>query len=256
MVAHAVNHAAPVALLLLLFSACTNQGETAVPSSGAAVPAPAAPRFAPTRTIEQRSPFGNTTYPANLLVDGDFEFTGRTEQMPWILFGQGQGQTPLRFETGGRCRSGIRCALMDRGETLLGFVASPKTVGMRVSLWVLPLSGVCHDVRVAMVDLGSQEKRTEIPSETEHAASDGWCHFSGATPNFADKEPVLFVDIDPKTTMGARIDDGLVMPTDVPPGKLLAPRPLSSAELQRAAVIAEYIQTHRRYGRPPLVRVP
>ena len=46
------------------------------------------------------------------MVDGDFELTGRSDQAPWIVFDPNQGQTTLNYDTGGRCRSGIRCATL------------------------------------------------------------------------------------------------------------------------------------------------
>ena len=93
------------ALLGVLALGCENQGEIAQPGGRPAI----APRAADAgltvkRTVEQRSPFGNTSYPANLLVDGDFEFTGRNEQMPWLAFGNA-GQQTLNYDTGGLCHS-------------------------------------------------------------------------------------------------------------------------------------------------------
>jgi hypothetical protein len=236
---------------------CDTQGDIAHPGGRApVVPQASDAGGAVKRTVEQRSPFGNTTYPANLLADGDFEFTGRTEQMPWLVFPQAtNGQGTLNYDTGGHCRSGIRCALISPGDTLIGIVSSPKTGTMDVSLWIAPIapsdggttSLACNTVLLSMKDFSNTEGGTVIPSETEQP-SEGWCHFSGSAPNYAGKSPVLWVTMTTDARGTARIDDGVVKPSeDGAAGRLPIFRKSTAAEAARVAFIGEYLRAHRRY---------
>ena len=68
------------------------------------------------------------------MVDGDFELTGRSDQAPWIVYNQGQ-QT-LNYDTGGRCRSGVRCAVIGKGDGLIGYLASPVTGNIQVRVYI------------------------------------------------------------------------------------------------------------------------
>jgi hypothetical protein len=235
---------------------CENQGEIAQPGARPAVsPRALDAGLVVKRTVEQRSPFGNTSYPANLLADGDFEFTGRNEQMPWIVFGS-TGQQTLNYDTGGLCHSGIRCALIAPGDALIGYVSSPKKSTMDVSLWISPVSDghgaslACKFVQVSMTDLSNQGTRTDIHSETEDPI-DGWCHFTGSTPNLAGGAPVIYVDFAKGAKASARVDDGVVKPAaGGAAGRLPLLRTVPAAESTRVAFIAEYLRTHRRYGVP------
>jgi hypothetical protein len=144
------------------------------------------------RTVETRSPFGDLSVTDNLVLDGDFEFTGRTGQAPWIVFDR-TGQAVLGFETGGRCRSGVRCAKLVTGAEMVGWLASPKAGGMNVSAWVKPAAGECYDVQVAVADLNTQSEGETIPADAPRADASGWCHFQGDVGNYAGKQPVLYV---------------------------------------------------------------
>lgn len=245
-----------VAVLGLLSAGCETQGEIAQPGGRPPVTVqPADGGGVVKRTIEQRSPFGNTTYPANLLADGDFEFTGRTEQMPWLVFPKDSGQGTLNYDTGGHCRSGIRCAVIAPGDTLVGILSSPKTGTMDVSLWIAPVSPTdggttslaCNTVLVSMKDFSNSEGGTDIPSETEQPTN-GWCHFTGSAPNYATRAPVLWVTLTAEALGTARIDDGVVKPSaDGTAGRLPIFRKSSSPEAARVAFIGEYLRAHRRY---------
>ena len=100
--------------LPLLAVACTEQIPKQIPGAS---PSPTTPsttvptNTVPTatlRTVETRSPFGELRSD-NLFLDGDFEFTGRNGQMPWLVF-RSNGQGTIGFDTGGKCFSGVRSA--------------------------------------------------------------------------------------------------------------------------------------------------
>lgn len=198
----------------------------------------------PIRTVEQRNPFGNTQDYLNLVADGDFEFTGRQQQQPWLVFTTA-GQETLAFETGGRCRSGVRCAALDPGKTMIGWVASPKTDGMYATIWAKPLSGSCKDVYVSLVNLD-----TQVGGDLKVSPIDdkGWCRFSGEAPNMAGKNPVLLVETPARAQAKVLIDDGWVTAVPIASLATRALFRLGPEQAARVAFIAEWLRTHRRFG--------
>ena len=78
--------------------------------TGGSTVTPPEPRI---RTVETRNPWGGAL--GNLFVDGDFEFSvvlqGSSPQAGWFAFSN-NGQGYVRGETGGLCKSGMRCAVM------------------------------------------------------------------------------------------------------------------------------------------------
>ncbi|MEO6573778.1 MAG: hypothetical protein ABIP89_08065, partial [Polyangiaceae bacterium] len=246
-----------VAALLALFSfGCETQGEIAQPGGRPPIAVHSSDAGGVVkRTVEQRSPFGNTSYPGNLLADGDFELTGRTGQMPWVVFDAStSGPGTLNYDTGGLCHSGVRCAVIASGDILIGYLSSPKKGTMDVSLWVAPLatqSGspppACNTVLVSIKDFNNTEGGTDFQSDTEQPAN-GWCHFAGSAPNYAERSPVMWVTIAGNAKSGARIDDGVVKPNaEGTAGRLPIFRKSSAAEAARVAFIGEYLRAHRRF---------
>ena len=249
-------------------AACDVAGE---PSSPSWQP-PGAPtviaRVTPKRTIEQRNPFGNTAESKNLMIDGDFELTGRMDQMPWVAFGAGgsgtgqTGQQTLNFETGGRCRSGVRCGLLKAGDAVVGFASSPRIERIKVSLWAKPLDGVCGHVQARMIDLddqagGSGEQLPSARDRPDAPDESGWCHFEGIAPNMAWGAPVLYVEIDKKATADVLIDDAVALPATPPALGSKGVRSqragfeMSQTTRARVSFVAAWLRTHRRYGLPP-----
>ncbi|MBW2528823.1 MAG: hypothetical protein JRI23_31900 [Deltaproteobacteria bacterium] len=64
------------------------------------------------RTVMTRNPWGGP--PGNLVVDGEFELsvTPSGGQTGWRAFHFSGGLRELQVETGGVCRGGLRCALL------------------------------------------------------------------------------------------------------------------------------------------------
>lgn len=198
------------------------------------------------RTVETRNPFGDTTNAQNLMIDGDFELTGRSQQMPWIAF-DSSGQATLGYATGGRCRSGVRCATVPNGTQLIGYFASPKTEKMTASVWTRPDSGSCNDVDVDIVDLNDQNAGFAAVLKAGQQDAAGWCNFTGQIPNLADKQPVVYVA--PRTG-NVRVDDAVILPSaDGDPAQHSAGVP-TSATREHLRFIAEWVRTHRRFDAP------
>ena len=202
------------------------------------------------RTVETRNPFGDTTMSSNLLVDGDFELTGRNEQMPWVAFTSG-GQATLNYATGGQCKSGVRCATIAAGTQLVGFFASPKNGTMTGSLWVRPDSGNCNDVQAGVLDLNEQGGNFVASFSTSDQDAQGWCSMKADIPNMAEKQPVIYIATSQNAQGSVRVDDGVVLPAPTTQSFTRSAHKMSSVEAARVRFIADWIRTHRRFDAPP-----
>ncbi|WP_146645355.1 hypothetical protein [Labilithrix luteola] len=199
---------------------------------------------APVRTIETRNPFGHTSETENLFADGDFEFTGPSEQPPWHVLGL-EGELDLRYDTGARCASGIRCARLAAGSELLGWLATPKSGSIAVSVVAKPASGVCSDVSMRLFDTNDTSRSFDILLASPIPDERGFCHFVGETPNFAGGAPVLFVAIDPSAKGDVLVDDAVALAKGTSSGNARAPDPISSAMANRLARAAAYLRARR-----------
>ncbi len=147
-------------------------GETSVP------PAQTAERV---RTVEQRNPYGHTDID-NLMVDGDFEFTGAQGQYGWYAIAQGQ-QANLVRETGGLCHSGVACGVMMKGTDFLGQAAAPANENIDISLWIKPPpKSDCHVVNATLIECSNSlpivlSTLTPVQSKPDKT---GWCQLTGS----------------------------------------------------------------------------
>ena len=236
--------------LLLLCVACGKDQGTQPPDAPvvpeAGVPAPAAP----TRTIGHRSPFGDAFQANNLMVDGDFELTGRTDQAPWIVFTN--SQQALDYETGGHCRSGIRCAIIVPGAALIGYMATPAVEDAEIRAYVKPDSGKCSDAQIFEFDLVTNNTAGSAQATTSQPADDGWCFFTGKAPNLAYEQPALYIQLASNAKSKTLIVDQVsVLPLSVAPVHgitmpFVPPSPEIRARIENAS---NYLRTHRKYGR-------
>ena len=243
--------------LPLVLAACgkTDSAATA-PTDDAGAAADAAPVGPPgnavVRTVEERSPFGNLSIADNLVLDGDFEFTGRNGQMPWLVFSNA-GQGTLAFATGGLCRSGVRCAALPAGSDMIGWMASPKSGGMNVSVWAKPPSGKCDDLRVLITDIEGAADGDTIPPETSPVAPGAWCHYVGDAGNYANTQPAVYV-----TTANARVqgpilvDDAVVraLPATLKKRVVADTHKLDEVAAARVRFIGDWVRTQRIIGLP------
>jgi hypothetical protein len=200
----------------------------------------------PIRTVEIRNPFGDTSNPTNLMVDGDFELTGRTGQMPWTTFDQ-SGQSTLDYATGGKCKSGVRCASITMGTDLVGYFSSPKTGSMNASVWVRPDSGKCSDIGVDALDVDAANGQPAAELKSAPPDANGWCLFSGSVPNMAEQQPSLIVSI--ATTMSgvALVDDAVVLPADSTNSYTRNVVTFDAQKSARMKFIGAWIRAHRKF---------
>ncbi|NUP12423.1 MAG: hypothetical protein HOW73_40780 [Polyangiaceae bacterium] len=143
------------------------------------------------REVYARNPFGGPF--DNLLADGDFELSivpeGASGQYGWIAFTPSFQPESILAETGGLCRSGLRCGRVpDRTVLFARGTAAAEEIPHRASIWMKPVDAPdpkdeapCDlaNVRVIRCSSFDQVERLE-PAEKPDA--DGWCQFSGEVP--------------------------------------------------------------------------
>jgi hypothetical protein len=229
----------------------SDNGEPAHPVAGPVIqPTPQAAPITPKRTIEIRNPFGNTEAALNLMADGDFELTGRHDQQPWLSFGD-DGQGTLNFETGGHCRSGVRCLVMGPGESIVGWMATPREGKVTVSLWARLEGGPCKDLVVQVVDVDqtSGASGDSIPAPEVDEA--GNCHFEAMVKSLPGGAPAVWLELSSKAkAKRVIVDDVVALPASGMQSRSLHFTEKASAPL-RLPAISQWIRTHRRFGLPP-----
>ncbi|MEZ4443610.1 MAG: hypothetical protein R3B72_31350 [Polyangiaceae bacterium] len=137
-----------------------------------------------TRVVEERNPWGGPV--GNLLVDGDFEFSivleGSSPQSGWLVFVPG-GQGYLQGETGGLCKSGLRCGKIQTGALLFGRATSALNAPMVASLWAKPAEGEgCNVIDHYYIYCSFQGLQLPVPAVSETPDADGWCQYRGQIP--------------------------------------------------------------------------
>lgn len=240
------------AILLLLFAAaCADDKTGTQPSPPITVDASTPPPASGRRTVGHRNPFGDAFQADNLMVDGDFELTGRSDQAPWITFDPNQGQTTLNYDTGGRCRSGIRCATLAQPDVMIGYMASPLEGKMEVKLYAKVSSQRCADLQILAIDLETNAEDKSVNATSQAPAEDGWCVYAGEVDNLAFQQPVLYVSLGTKQDVTVTIDQVSVLPMGEASvhGALPPVTPVDAATQARVAKVAAWLRQHRKFGR-------
>lgn len=190
----------------------------------------------------------------NLFADGDFELSivpSAGGQYGWLLFDEDSNPAVLTGETGGLCKSGVRCGRVPPRSILFGRATSaPDEAPMRGSIWMKPVGGESPDpanpcalanVRTITCDGFSFRDKLE-PALTP--TEDGWCEISG--PVEPSRRALCFYI----TLYEAEVvvDAATLLPAPEPMAKKIAAPPLSPAEQTRAAVIRETIRSRMPMG--------
>lgn len=218
--------------------AAGSAGQSSVP------PAQTAQRI---RTVEQRNPYGRTDID-NLMIDGDFEFTGAQGQYGWYAISQGQ-QTNLLRETGGLCHSGVACGVMKIGTDFLGQAAAPANEDIEVSVWIKPPDGNCHAVNATLIECSVA--LPIILSSLNPVASkpdkDGWCQLKGSHSPMT-VQPCLYLKtsednvlVDDASLVGVKGSSSQATAATVPSPELYA----------RIKAALDWVHGHMLIGRVP-----
>ena len=243
-------------LLMVLVAACDSEGppnpaprdgETA--GVGAGPPTVGPQEFV--RTVEVRNPLGGP--PGNLLIDGDFEmsitFDGNAGQGAWYAF-TNSTSAYLRGETGGLCKSGLRCAILEADTTLFGRGTAANGTGMIASVWVKPPEGSdCGVIEPTIVDCNFAGLDTQLPPTSAAPDVDGWCEYRGGRPT-ASAATCMAIESTLQVGDRAIVDRAVVAPEDgtVP---LSSPQPVLGERAERMYAISKRVRDLRAFGRPP-----
>jgi hypothetical protein len=227
---------------------------TSTGGSGGSEPEP--PKGTPIRSVETRSPWGGV--PGNLLVDGDFEFSvvieGSQPQAGWFAFGN-FGRANLRGETGGLCKSGLRCAVMSDDQALFGQGTSARDSAMIAGLWAkLPAGYDCNAIAYDILRCSSFFSVAAIPPVSEQPDADGWCEYRGMV-NAQPSGACVFIENTLAEGDVALVDLATLLPVataeKMQPGrKAQRGGKVPAARAARGRKIAEAVRRQRRFGAP------
>lgn len=167
------------------------------------------------RTIVVRSPLGGN--PNDYLADGDFELSTSAfpdAQTPWRSFIAATGAAQsLLTETGGLCRSGLRCAILRAGDLFLGRGAAADGKENVAAVHAKMLNGApCDDVFVGLVSCADLKTMHALTTSATPDA-DGWCTFSGRLAATIHSV-CLVVEAKSGATPKALIDEARLGPDD------------------------------------------
>jgi hypothetical protein len=214
------------------------------------------------RTVMTRSPFGGPV--ANHFADGDFELsTSRgTGQYGARAFSVGAtgGAVDFAIETGGLCRSGLRCAVfVPKTAFLLRGVAAALGKGNMASFWAkVPAGKACAAVTGLMVTCDTLQTGHTIKAISPQPDAAGWCSYGS---RLAPSPSALCLYIQNKlvndesalldsAVMGP--DDGTVLPQAaeffVPTAELVAELEAVRETIRRTTIVG---RPEERPTRPP-----
>lgn len=205
------------------------------------------------RTIETRNPFGGPS--GNLMADGDFELSATYvgAQAPWRGFGGNGGEVGFDFETGGLCRSGLRCAVLRDGVALYGTgTAAPQLKRVRARLSAkVPVGATCDVVTPLLVSCADFGVLAQLVPQSEAPGADGWCLYEDDVKG-RDRAICMYVDANLDDGQTALVDAAVLEPHDgtVPLSAEVAPT-ISEATALRLARIRDDLRRRRPFGKVP-----
>jgi hypothetical protein len=204
------------------------------------------------RTVTQRNPLGGR--PGNLLVDGDFEMS--TEAQAGSQLGvrayssDGSAEVLLTLETGGLCRSGLRCAVLPSATVLFMRGTSPLGKAGVASAWAkLPDGAKCSQVKPILIDCDTFDVGKQLVAE--QALTDGWCHYSAAL-DASDMSTCVYVESSLVKGKTALVDDFVLAPDDgtIVPQQAIFWAPEADL-VARLAALRETVRRGTLLARPP-----
>lgn len=203
------------------------------------------------RTVSWRNPLGGPV--GNLLVDGDFEWSAvrGSSQVGWSLYTTTYSRIPISFETAGLCRTGLRCAVLERGRLLYGRGTAARGTGMVASVWArIPEPQACGAVRPAVIGCNSGFGVNLLP-RNEQPDVDGWCEYLALRAPQQSAQ-CMYIENGLLPDTHALIDSAQLIPdTGTVPMSARPGTPLSAEQQQRARAVAEIVRRQQWFGMPP-----
>lgn len=206
------------------------------------------------RTVMTRSPFGGPI--ANHFADGDFELSTAQGQGQYgaRAYGTTGGIGALDFdvETGGLCRTGLRCAIfVPKTAFLLRGTAAPLGKGNLISFWAkVPTGKTCTAVSGTMLTCDTLQTGHAVKAINPMPDAAGWCSYGS---RLAPTPSALCLYIQNKLVNDERAlldsavmgpDDGTVLPQAA---EFFVP----TAELvEELAALHDTIRRTTVFGRP------
>ncbi|MFO0760497.1 MAG: hypothetical protein U0359_28715 [Byssovorax sp.] len=248
-----------LALLAALAAGCDDD-EVLNPVPPAASPSDAGPDAPPPpppdagpwkRAILLRNPIGGPS--GNLLVDGDAEHSTQYSpgaQVGWRAFSSdGTGELELENETGGLCRSGLRCAIFEPKTLHLIRGTAARATGNVASIWAKmpPGSTTCKAVQPILILIDTSTAIAPLTGDKTPDA-DGQCHYTLRVGQRSDALGIYLQNsLKPGTT--ALLDSAFLGPDDgtIQPyaAEFWAPPPEIAARVQAV------VEAARRSSAPP-----
>ena len=185
------------------------------------------------RTLIRRDPFGNYRVTDNLLMDGDFEWSGPMSlQYPWFRVPMLGGQdTRPNLLFGASCHSGIRCAAFKANQGISGVAVKPSVDAKKahLQLWLhtskftgpaslhVSLNGCFQfDPKVTEVALGVKQQDGDWVQVESNVAFP-----EGVTPY------CLFLTAGPDAMEGVVVDDLTLTRSNGASTRMLETRPMT-----------------------------
>lgn len=252
----------PVLASLWLAAGCADESLSPVPVEPSATSIPpdggeggSPPVGPPVREVYVRNPFGSPV--DNLLADGDFElsFSTSSGQFGWMAFKPSFAEQELFSETGGLCKSGLRCVRLPKGTTLLGRGTSAAgEAPHRASIWMKPTeplpedeSNPCDLADVWIIDgisyaIVKKLKAADAPDDA------GWCEISAEVKG--SRSPYwMYIELGDYEVL---VDHGVLIAAPDLEGRPLPPMSPVPPEAQaRAQQLREIVRKRMPYGAPP-----
>jgi hypothetical protein len=211
------------------------------------------------RQVLVRNPIGLPI--DNLMADGDFELSIVSEgeaggQYGWIALAPSGAPTPLLAETGGLCRSGLRCGRLEARRLLFGRgTAAPHEVPHKASLWIKPtawapgpppeLTEPCRDLAEAYVlhcdsfDVVATLRPAALPS------ADGWCELRAEVPG-SKRALCMYVELGAEEAL---VDAAtLLAAPQLASGPLPAPIRPAAPTTERMRIVREALRARMPLG--------
>ncbi len=222
----------PAALCAALLTACSAESTSIDPAPVAPsdaglqtdteAPSDAAPETnLPTeagpikRRVLNRSPFGNLDRAGDLLLDPDFEFSTGRGQTAWVAVSD-VGQQRLTIETGGTCRSGLRCVRIEGSTALLGEATGATSTGSTLSFWAKVSGDHCAVINAYFVRAMTYTivPAAPITPSTDTPDDGGWCRFEGTAPKQKERL-AIYIELKPSLlSVSVVLDDASLRPAD------------------------------------------